>query len=107
MLGKVGDVHGHGTRAAGSGLFLATRDHRSVGYRVPKEWATMTEAQRGVGSLAGLKRGSRGGFLAGYASVGCRVRGCYVCRGGGVEGSQRGTEAGAEAGVRDVEVNAG
>ena len=40
---------------------MATRDHRSVGYRVPKEWATLPEAQRGRGSLAAFKRESRGG----------------------------------------------
>ena len=36
-----------------------------VGYRVPTEWATLTE------------RGSRAGFLAGYAADVCA--GCYVC----------------------------
>ena len=30
-----------GTRSArGGGLYLSTRDHGSVGYRVPKVWAT-------------------------------------------------------------------
>ena len=47
-------------------------------YRVPTQWATLTEEQRGVGSLAGFKRGSRAGFLAGYAAASCA--GCYVCR---------------------------
>ena len=74
MLGRIDRVHGHGTRAAGSGLHVSTRDHRSVGYRVPVEWGTMTEAQRGVASLAAFKRGSKGGFLEGYAA--------FVCRGG-------------------------
>ena len=79
MLGRVDGVHGYGTRAARAGLYLATRDHQSVGYRVPKEWATLTEAQRGVGSLGALKRGSRALFLAGYRGFVCRVRGCGVC----------------------------
>ena len=83
MLGRVDAVHGHGTRAAGAGLFLSTRDHRSVGYRVPKEWASLTGEQRGVGSLGGFKRGSRAGFLAEYGAFVCDVRGCYVCRGDG------------------------
>ena len=48
-----------------------------VGYRVPTEWATLTEAQRGMGSLAAFKRGSRAGFLAEYAADACA--GCYVC----------------------------
>ena len=80
-LGVFIDVHGHATRSARSGLFLATRDRRSVGYRVPKEWASLTEAQRGVGSLAAFKRGSRLGFLGEYGSfVGCDGR-CAVCGG--------------------------
>ena len=84
MLSRIGEVHRYGTRsAAGGGLYLGTRDHRSVGYRVPKEWATLTEEQRGVGSLAAFKRGSRGGFLAGYGSAVCTVRGCFVCGRGG------------------------
>ena len=62
MLSRTGDVHGHATRFAGSGLYLSTRDHRSVGYRVPTEWAVLSAALRGVGSLAAFKRGSRGGF---------------------------------------------
>ena len=72
MLGRVGDVHGHATRSASRGMFLSTRDHRSVGYRVPKEWAALTEEQRGVGSLVAFKRGSRGGSwrVTGPSSVG-------------------------------------
>ena len=93
MLGKVGDVHGHATRSARSGLFLSTRDHRSVGYRIPKEWATVTEVQRGLGSVAAFKRSSRAGFLAGYGVFECKVGGCRVCAGGGAEGErQRGHE---------------
>ena len=85
MLGRVEDVHRYGTRSARAGIHVSSRDHASVGYRVPKEWGTLTEGQRGMGSLAGFKRGSRAGFLRGYA-VGyeggfCGVRGCYVCGG--------------------------
>ena len=82
MLGRAGDVHGHDTRTARSGLFLSSRDHRMVGYRVPKEWGTLSEGQRGLGSLAAFKRGSRGGFLAGYGSFVCRDGRCGVCTGG-------------------------
>ena len=82
MFRRAGDVHGYGTRGAGSGLYLSTRDHGSVGYRVPREWAGLSEAQRGLGSLAALKRASRAGFLAGYGSFSCRVVGCAVCGGG-------------------------
>ena len=79
----VSNVHGHGTRSARAGLFLSTRDHRSVAYRVPKEWASMGEEQRGVRSLGAFKRRSRGGFLSEYGSFVCGVRGCYVCAQGG------------------------
>ena len=79
MLGRVGDVHGHATRAARSGLFVSTRDHQAVGYRVPREWGSLTEAQRASPSLAALKRGSRAGFLAGYGAFVCRGVGCGVC----------------------------
>ena len=79
MLGRVGDVHDHGTRSARAGLFLSTRDHRSVGYRVPKEWASLAGEQRGVRSLAAFKRRSREGFLSEYGSFVCGVRACYVC----------------------------
>ena len=82
MLGRTGSVHGHATRSARAGLFLATRDHRSVGYRVPKEWAALTEAQRMVRSLAAFKRQSRGGFLGGYRSFVCGRVGCGVCGSG-------------------------
>ena len=84
MLSRVGDVHGYGTRSAQGGLHVSTGDHRSVGYRVPREWGSLTDEQRGMGSLAGFKKGSRGGFLAGYRSFVCR--GCYVCRVQGAEG---------------------
>ena len=81
MLSRVSDVHGYGTRSAGAGIHVAGRDHRMVGYRVPAEWATLARAQREVGSLAAFKRGSRAGFLRGYAAAVCMVRGCYVCEG--------------------------
>ena len=83
MLGRVSSVHGHATRAARSGLFVSTGDHRLAGYRIPKEWATLTEAQRSVGSLASFKRGSRAGFLGAYRAFECRDVGCRVCDGVG------------------------
>ena len=53
-----------------------------MGYRVPREWDSLTDAQRGMGSLAGFKRGSRGRFLALYGANVCVRRGCYVSLGG-------------------------
>ena len=79
MLVRVEDVHGYGTRSARTGVHVSTRDHGSVGYRIPGEWATLEEDQRRAVSLAGFKRGSRVGFLKGYGAVVCG--GCYVCRG--------------------------
>ena len=87
MLGRTSNVHRYGTRSAGVGLYLSTRDHRSVGYRVPKEWGSLTEGQRGMGSLAGFKRESRAGFLRGYGEAVCTDRGCFVC---GHDGEGRG-----------------
>ena len=42
-------------RPGGGGLHLSTR---SVGYRIPREWGSLTVEQRGMGSLAGFKRGT-------------------------------------------------
>ena len=81
MLGRAGGVHDHATRSARSGLYVSSRDHRAVGYRVPKEWAALSESQRGMGSLAAFKRGSRAGFLAEYGAFECRMIGCRVCAG--------------------------
>ena len=37
MLTKTAELHGYATRSAQSGLAVMARDHRMVGYRVPKE----------------------------------------------------------------------
>ena len=79
MLRRADDVHGHATRSARMGLALTTSDHRSVGYRVPREWRSMADDQRGVRTLGAFKRRSRGGFLAGYAGFACSGEGCGVC----------------------------
>ena len=81
MLSRVGDVHGDATRVARSGLFFSTGECRSVGYRVPKEWASLTEAQRGAASLAAFKGGSRRGFLGEYGAYVCCDVECEVCGG--------------------------
>ena len=81
MLRRSRDVHGHATRSAGAGLYVSTGDHGSVGYRVPKEWAGLTEGQKGEGSLAAFKRRSRAGFLWEYGGFVCETPGCRVCEG--------------------------
>ena len=83
MLDRTENVHQYSTRSARAGIALTARDHRVVGYRVPKEWASLTDDQRGMGSLAGFKRESRAGFLAGYGASVCVKKGCYVCGGNG------------------------
>ena len=40
----------------------------------------MLEAQRGVGSLAAFKRGSRGLFIGGYGAFVCCLVECGVCQ---------------------------
>ena len=59
---------------------------------MPKEWAAVPEAQRGLGSVAAFKRASRAGFLAIYGAFSCGVDGCRACRGGVGDGHQRGQE---------------
>ena len=56
MLGRVGEIHNYSTRSARTGLFISTRDHRAVGYRIPKEWESLPEVLRTTGSLSGFKK---------------------------------------------------
>ena len=79
MLERVNQTHEHGTRLARRGMFISTRDHRRVGYRIPKEWETITEALRSTASLGAFKRLSKGEFLEGYDQFRCTVSDCYVC----------------------------
>ena len=60
---------------------MGTRDHRSVGYRVPREWAGLAREEVEAGSLAAFKRRSRADFLAEYGGFECVVLGCGVCDG--------------------------
>ena len=79
MLEKVSQTHGHGTRLASRGMFVSTRDHKQVGYRVPKEWEALPVALREASSLGAFKRQSKSNFLTGYGQFKCFVRGCFVC----------------------------
>ena len=79
MLDRTANIHQHATRSARVGIALTARDHRVVGYRVPREWAMLPGVLRGVGSLVAFKRRSRVGFLAGYGGFVCGVRNCRVC----------------------------
>ena len=62
-LRRVDGLHGYGTRSARSGLVVGSGDHRLVAYRVLAEWRTLTEEQRGMRSVGGFKRSSKGDFL--------------------------------------------
>ena len=81
MLERAESVHGYGTRGAGARLYVSSRDHRAVGYRVPSEWAALSTELRGVKSLAAFKRASRAGFIRDYRLFACGMRDCYVCGG--------------------------
>ena len=84
MLRRVGNDHAHVIRLARGGIHVGSRDHCSLGYRVPGEWASLTGEERGMGSLAAFKRRSRAGFLRDYGGFVCGVPGCGVCGGPGV-----------------------
>ena len=79
MFERVDQVHGYSTRGAGTGLYVSTRDHKSMGYKVPREWGALSPKLRGTGSLMAFKRNSRAGFLLEYQKFECGVRDCYVC----------------------------
>ena len=79
MLTKTADLHGYSTRSARRGLAVTARDHRLVGYRIPREWATVAGTLGGVGSLAAFKRRSRAAFLSEYGLFVCADAGCWVC----------------------------
>ena len=85
VLERVSQTHDHGTRLARRGMFISTRDHKQVGYRVPKEWETLTEPLKKATSLGSFKRQSKGEFIKGYGQFRCTVRDCFVCREGGSE----------------------
>ena len=59
LLYKVSDTHRHNTRAAKSGLSITIQDHRSVGYRVPRDWLSLTETVRQMQFLGGFKEKSK------------------------------------------------
>ena len=81
MLCKVSDTHSHNTRPARTGLSLSNQDHRAVGFRVPKEWLSLSENLRGLTSLGGFKRKSKNEFVQKYKSFKCDTIGCRACQG--------------------------
>ena len=63
MPQRVDGQHNYGTRARGE-LAVSSGDHRVVGYRVPVEWRSLSEQQRGMGHGVdiGLQAKLEGGF---------------------------------------------
>jgi hypothetical protein len=58
---------------------VGSGNHRLVAYRVPAEWRTLTEEQRGMESVGSFKRSSKCDFLVEYELFQCRVTDCWVC----------------------------
>ena len=82
-LSKLSEVHTHNTRAAQKEISIRTQDHKSIAYRVPKEWGSLDEEQRSRKGLTGFKKMSRRSFLTTYGEFRCEIRDCYVCGGVG------------------------
>ena len=72
---RVGDVHGHATRAFMLGLHVLPEDHALAGYRVPREWAGLTKGQRGRTLWQPSREGTVRGLLWTYGVFGCDVPG--------------------------------
>jgi hypothetical protein len=70
-LRRVDESHGCITRSARSGLVVGSGNHRMVAYGVPAYWRTLTEEQKGMGSVGGFKRSSKGDFLVEYGLFQC------------------------------------
>jgi hypothetical protein len=71
-LGRVDGSHGYSTWSARNRLVVGSGDHRLVAYRVPAEWHTLTEEQRGMRSVGASSGAPRGTFWCsiGFFSVG-------------------------------------
>jgi hypothetical protein len=76
-LRRVDKSHGYVNRSAS--LMVGSGKHRLVAYRVPAEWRTLTEEQRGIGSVGDFKRSSNGYFLVKFGFFQCMMVGFWVC----------------------------
>ena len=92
MLSRVSDMHTHNTRSSKSGLYMSSQDHRSIGYRIPKEWQSLPEELKQMNSLGGFKNKSKGLFIANYKNFRCSDHNCFVCDIEKMDASQRGWE---------------
>ena len=78
-LSRICEAHEHRTRAAERGIAIGSQDHKSVAYRVPKEWGALGSELRDQKSLVNFKKKSRESFLREYRAFKCETRECYVC----------------------------
>ena len=79
VLSRVSDRHGYNTRSAEHGISFTMQDHKSIGYRVPKEWDSLRKEVREVKSLPGFKKSSKKDFIAKYNAFKCVDKSCFIC----------------------------
>ena len=91
----------HNTRAARTGISRNTLDQGSIGFRVPKEWSSLSEEVQNIKSLAAFKRRSKTQFIQHYKNYKCPQVGCVVCGDGvtGLEGG--GVNSSSQSGRRE------
>ena len=94
MFLKSSQVHRYATRNADTGIIFGSRDHNSIAYRVPKEWATLPANLRETKSFSGFKKQSKTQLLERYKQFTCEQAGCVVCLGG--EGERATLQSGQE-----------
>jgi hypothetical protein len=73
MLGRMDESHGYGTKSAKPGLVVGSGGPRSIEYRVPGEWQTLTEEHRGLRLVVDFKHSLKGDVLVEYRVVQYRV----------------------------------
>ena len=89
MLSRVSDMHTHNTRSSKNDLYISSQDHRSISYRIPKEWQSLTEELKTRNSLGGFKNKSKESLIANYKNFRCNEQNCFICE---KDTSQRGRE---------------
>ena len=57
MLGRVFAIHSYGTRTAGAGMVVGSRDYGTIAYKVPTEWKDLVRGAEGDGVGLGLQAG--------------------------------------------------
>ena len=72
-------MHEHATRSAGSGISVLTRDHGSIRYRMPREWATVADDLKECRSLDSFKGTSKRQLIEQYGRFECGEVGCLIC----------------------------